>query len=303
MFKGAMTAIITPFDASNRLDEEGLRQNIRFQLDNGINGIVALGTTGESPTLTAKEKARIIEITADEVDERVPVIIGTGSYSTDATIENTLQAKSMGAHAALIVTPYYNKPPQEGLYQHYARIADAVDLPILIYNNPTRTGQSISTSTIKRLAEHPRIVGIKDSSGSILQMMDIYESVCLQREDFSLLSGDDPLTFACMAIGGHGTISVLSNLLPSPLVTMVQALQQGQYDEARAIHYKLQPLIKALFSETNPMPLKAAMEHLGMAAGSCRAPLCEIQAETKEQLIKTLDPALPLFTFGHPFCR
>lgn len=293
MFRGVMTAIATPFDQQYQVDEAGLRQNIRFQLAAGVNGIVPLGTTGESPTLTAKEKARIIEITLEEVNGRVPVVVGTGSYATQATIDNTLLAKSMGADGALIVTPYYNKPTQEGIFRHFDAVADAADLPIIIYNNQGRTAQNAVVSTIKRLAHHPRIVGVKDSSSSITQMMEIYETVCLERSDFSLLSGDDPLNLPCMLIGGHGVISVLTNLIPAPIVAMVEAIERGDYTLAREINYSMQPLFKALFIETNPTPLKAAMNFVGMAAGPCRLPLCELEAANHTVLINTLKAILP----------
>lgn len=297
MFQGVMTAIVTPFDEKGLLDEQGLRQNIHYQLSSGVDGLVPLGTTGEAPTLTAKEKIRVIEITLEEANGRVPVIVGTGSYSTQTTIESTLQAKNMGADGALIVTPYYNKPTQEGIYRHFIAVAEAADLPIIVYNHQGRTGQNTFVSTIQRLAAHPRIVGVKDSSGSIVQMMEVFEAVCMKRKDFSLLSGDDPLTLPCMAIGGHGIISVLCNLIPAPIIAMVKALRKGEYAYARDIHYRLQPLFRAAFIETNPIPLKAAMNYVGLPAGDCRLPLCEMLEENKATLIEALEAVLPQF---HP---
>lgn len=289
MFPGVMTALITPFDEQCRLDEEGLRQNVKFQIMNKINGLVPLGTTGEAPTLTAKEKTRVIEITLEEADGQLPVFVGTGSYATQATIENTLQAKQMGATGALIVTPYYNKPTQEGIYRHFMCIAEAVEMPIIVYNNQARTGQNAFVSTLQRLACNPYIVGVKDSSGSILQMMDVYESICMQNKDFCLLSGDDPFTYPCMSVGGHGVISVVSNLLPGPIVAMVNAYLEGNHAKAMEMHYKLLPLFKAAFIETNPIPIKAAMQYACMPAGGCRLPLCEISDKSKVILENSIE--------------
>jgi 4-hydroxy-tetrahydrodipicolinate synthase len=289
MFQGVFTAIVTPFNENGRLDETGLRKNIQFQLANGVDGLVPLGSTGEASTLTPNEKERVIDIVLNEVSGRVPVIVGTGSNSTQTTIESTLQAKKMGAAGALIVTPYYNKPTQEGIYKHFISTADSVDLPIVIYNNPARAAQHISLPTLKRLAAHQNIVSIKDSSGSLLQMMDIYESVCHNKKNFTLLCGDDPLTFSCMAAGGHGVISVASNLVPAAIVSLVAALKSGDYDFARGIHYELLPLFRALFIETNPIPLKAAMHYHEMPAGPCRLPLCEMEEHNKTTLIAALE--------------
>lgn len=292
MFEGIMTAIVTPFDQAGQLDEAGLRQNIRFQLDCGIQGIVPLGTTGESPTLTAKEKLRVIEITLEEVDGRIPVIVGTGSNSTQISIEQTLQAKKMGANAALLITPYYNNPTAEGIFRHFTAIADAAEFPLILYNNPGRTGQNLSISLLRRLAIHPHIAGIKDSSGSLMHMMDIYESICLPRKDFALLCGDDPLLLPCLSIGGHGLISVASNLIPSPMLALFKALKSKNDEEALTLHYALLPLLKAFFIETNPIPIKNVMAYMGMAAGACRLPLCEMKEENKRQLAEVLKAVL-----------
>lgn len=280
--EGVYTAVITPFTESDQLDEEGLRRNIRFQLKAGIDGIVALGTTGEAPTLNYLEKLRIIEICREETAGVVPLIVGTGSYSTQQTIQDTLRAKELGADAALVVGPYYNKPTQEGLFQHFTTVAEKTDFPLIVYNIEGRTGQNIQTSTLKRIIEDPRIISVKEASGSISQIMDVIQMTA--STPVTCLSGDDLLTFPVMALGGHGVISVLTNLFPEPVVALVKAVQQGDFENARKLHFELLPLVRAMFIETNPMPVKAAMKLAGLPAGHCRLPLCELQPASQKHI-------------------
>ena len=286
---GIYTAIITPFDKQGQVDEIGLRHNIRFQLEGGVNGITSLGTTGEAPTLSSAEKEKVILISKEETKERVPLMVGTGSYSTAQTIESTSQAKNLGADSVLIVTPYYNKPTQEGLYQHFKAIAKAVDIPIMIYNIQSRTGQNLQTETLKKLADIPTIIGVKEGSGSLVQMGEVIEYIGKQRPDFSVMSADDALTLPLMAIGGNGIISVVSNLIPKEITSLVKAAQEGNYKLAKEIHYQLMPLIRIAFIETNPIPIKAAMNLWGMPAGPCRLPLCELSENNEIKLKQTVE--------------
>lgn len=282
--KGLHTALITPFTSNDQLDEDGLRQNIKFQLRAGIDGLVLLGTTGETPTLTSNEKERILKIVSEENHLKVPITVGTGSYSTVQTIENCLLAEDLGADFAMIVTPYYNKPTQEGIYQHFKKIAEATTLPIIVYNISGRTGQNIQTDTLRRLADLPLIVGVKEASGSITQMTDVISMIMNDRKDFSVLSGDDVLTLPLIALGGHGVISVVSNLIPSKVKSLVDAALSGNFEMARKLHYELLPLFKGAFIETNPIPIKKAMDLQGMAAGKCRLPLCDLTKENESRL-------------------
>lgn len=282
--RGLYTVLITPFDHHGHLDEEGLRQNIRFQLEHKIDGIVALGTTGECPTLSADEQIRVIKIAHEEIKGRIPLMIGTGSYSTEETLRRTRLAEEMGADSALIVTPYYNKPTQEGLYQHFKTVAQGVSIPICVYNVQGRTGQNIQTETLKRLADIPNIISVKEASGNISQICDVIELVAHYRPGFTVMSGDDALTLPLMALGGHGILSVVSNLVPQQMVELVKALNESDYELAREWHYRLLPFFKAAFIETNPMPIKAAMRLAGMPAGRCRLPLCDLQPENEKKL-------------------
>lgn len=284
IFKGAYTAIVTPFDAAGDLDEAGLRENIHFQIEKGVDGIVVLGTTGESPTLSEQERAQVIRIALQESNGKIRVVVGTGTYGTAQTIKYTRQAQEMGADGALIVTPYYNKPTQEGMYRHFKAISEAVALPIILYNIQGRTGQNLQTETLRKLVDLPNIVGMKESSGSIGQIGDVIEMVTPLRPDFSVLSGDDGWTFSIMALGGHGVISVAANLIPKEIKALVEAIEKGDVETARAMHYQLMPLFRGIFIETNPMPIKEAMRMCGMAAGNCRLPLCELLPENSVKL-------------------
>jgi len=297
---GVYTAIVTPFTQEGHIDHEGLRRNLRFQVEQGVDGVVVLGTTGESPTLSPDEKKQVIQIAVEEVKGQISLLVGTGSYSTQQTLLQTQQAEAEGADAALIVTPYYNKPTQEGIYQHFQAICRATRLPICVYNIQGRTGQNIQTDTLKRIAEFETIIGVKEASGNITQMGDVIETIVAAYPHFSVLSGDDALTLPLMALGGHGVISVVSNLVPHAVCALVKAAQAGRFTEARKWHYQLLPLFKSAFIETNPIPIKAAMEWCGMAAGPCRLPLCDLSstsAQFLQQVVQTL-PRAWLGTYG-----
>lgn len=281
MFKGAIVAIVTPFK-NNTVDEEKLRELIEFQIDNGISGIVPCGTTGESPTLDNEEHIRVIEICVETANKRVPIIAGTGSNSTAEAITLTRHAAETGADGALIVTPYYNKPTQKGLYRHFKAIADNCDLPIILYNIEGRTARNIETETVARLAKDcPNIIGVKEASGSLEQAQAV-RNAC--GKDFIILSGDDALTLPMMELGGVGVISVVANIVPSDVAEMVNAFYSGDQKKAREIDAKLAPLVKSMFIETNPIPVKTAMGLLEMCSAELRLPLCEMDDENIEKL-------------------
>ena len=283
MFKGCFTAIVTPF-RKGEIDEENFRGLIQFQLEKGVDGIVPCGTTGESPTLSYEEHKRIIQITLEEVKGKVPVIAGTGSNSTREAEELTLYAKEAGADAALVITPYYNKPTQKGMEIHYKKLAE-IGLPIIIYNVPSRTGVNIHPSTVGKLSKVKNIIGIKEASGSMDQISSIIS--CVDPE-FEVFSGDDSLTLPILSLGGVGVISVLSNLLPGEVTQMVRAWLEGDYQKAKELHYKLYPLFKAMFIETNPIPVKTAMAKLNMIPKEWRPPLSEMEKENEERLEKAM---------------
>ncbi|MBN1472795.1 MAG: 4-hydroxy-tetrahydrodipicolinate synthase [Syntrophaceae bacterium] len=284
MFKGAITAIVTPF-RNGSIDEDRFRNLIEFQIENGINGIVPCGTTGESTTLSHEEHDRVIEITIDAVGKRVPVIAGTGSNSTSEALRLTQHAYEAGADGALIVCPYYNKPTQEGLYQHFKLIADNVPIPIIPYNIAGRTGVNMTTDTLARLAEIKNIVGVKEASGLIKQMSDV---IGLCGKNFDVLSGDDVFTLPLMAMGGKGVISVTSNVVPSDMSALTAAMERGDLNKARELHFKMEALMDALFIETNPIPVKAALAMMGMIEYDLRLPLCKMNEVNYEKLRKVM---------------
>jgi 4-hydroxy-tetrahydrodipicolinate synthase len=284
MFKGAIVAIVTPFK-NGQVDEKALRELIEFQIANGTDGIVPCGTTGESPTLTHEEHDRVIEITVDAVKKRVPVIAGTGSNSTAEALRLTKHAYEAGADGALIVCPYYNKPTQEGLYQHYKLIAESVPIPIVPYNIPGRTGINLSPEMVAKLAKIKNIVGIKEASGSIKQMSDV---INLCDDDFDVLSGDDLFTLPLMAMGGKGIISVISNVAPADMAALVDAFTAKNLEKAKALHHKMSPLIDALFIEVNPVPVKAALYLMGKIQYEFRLPLCKMSDANFEKLRKVM---------------
>ncbi len=265
--------MVTPF-REGAVDYERLAQNVEDQIAGGIDGLVPVGTTGESPTLTHEEHEQVIAKVVDCAAGRVPVIAGTGSNSTAEALRLTRHAKKVGADAALMVNPYYNKPSQEGLYRHFMAVADAVDLPIVLYNIPGRTNVTMSTETVARLAEHANVVAVKEATGD-LDMASATVARC-GSDTFTVVSGDDSLTLPIMSVGGQGVISVLSNLLPGRIKTMVAAAQAGDYATAREHHLALFPLVKAMFVETNPVPIKKAMAMVGKDTGELRLPLCDM---------------------------
>lgn len=286
MFKGVYTAIVTPFKDDNKIDEQSLRKLVDFQIDKGVQGIVPVGTTGESPTLDHEEHHRVIEIVIDQVSGRVPVIAGTGSNCTDEAIRLTEKAKKAGATASLQVAPYYNKPTQEGFYRHFTAVADSVDLPIIVYNIPGRSGKNIENSTMLELAKHKNIVAVKEASGNITQIMDL---ISKKPADFTLLSGDDNLVFPILALGGKGVVSVASNLVPDRMAEFVGSALEGNWAKARELHYELLPLFRAIFIETNPIPIKAALAMKGMIRENYRLPMCRMSDEHKKTLKSVLE--------------
>src|SRR5882757_456486 len=289
MFSGAMTAMVTPF-RNGKVDEPRLREQVENQIAQGIDGLVPVGTTGESPTLDFAEHERVISLTVEYARKRVPVIGGTGGNATTEAMELHRHAKAAGCDACLSVNPYYNKPTQEGLYRHFMTLADKVDLPIVLYNIPGRTGVTMSAQTVAKLSQHANIVAIKEATGS-LDMTSEIASLC----HLPILSGDDSLTLPIMSLGGRGVISVISNLLPGKVKQMVRHAQDGNYAEARAIHYQLFPLIKAIFVDGNPVGIKHAMKVAGMDSGELRLPLWEASEATKKQIELFMAPA------GAPF--
>jgi 4-hydroxy-tetrahydrodipicolinate synthase len=285
MFEGVFTALITPFAKDGKLDEQALRKLVEFQIDQGIDGLVPVGTTGESPTLSPEETERVIRIVVEQTGGRVPVIAGTGSNCTDKAIHMTEKAKQIGATASLQVAPYYNKPTGEGFFRHFSAIADAVDLPMVVYNIPGRAGKNIENPVMLKLAQHKNIVAVKEASGNISQMMDL---IAKKPKDFNVLSGDDNLTYPLMALGGKGVISVASNAVPDRMKDLTHTALKGDWDRARKLHYELLPLFKAIFLETNPIPIKATMAMKGYVEEVYRLPMCPMSAENKKALTEVL---------------
>jgi 4-hydroxy-tetrahydrodipicolinate synthase len=284
MFRGAIVAIVTPFK-NDQVDERALRELIEFQISNGTDGIVPCGTTGESATLTHQEHDRVIEITIDAVKKRVPVIAGTGSNNTTEALRLTKHACDAGADGALIVCPYYNRPTQEGLYQHFKTIAESVPIPIIPYNIPSRTGVNLMPEMVAKLAKIKNIVGIKEASGSITQMSDI---INLCDDDFAVLSGDDIFTLPLMAMGGAGVISTVSNVAPADMAGLVDAFAAGDMARAKSLHRKMSALIETLFIEVNPIPVKAALALMGKIEYEYRLPLCKMAEANFEKLKKIM---------------
>jgi len=285
IFKGSIVALVTPFK-NNKVDETTLRKLVKFHIDNGTSGIVPCGTTGESPTLDYDEHDRVIEICIEAANGKIPIIAGTGSNSTAEAITITKHAAKAGADASLQVSPYYNKPTQKGLYEHFKAIAESVDIPIILYNIASRTGVNILPETMAKLARDCKnIVGVKESSGDLDQMARI-KALC--PSDFQLISGDDSLTLPIMAIGGIGIISVVANIAPKDVANMVDEFLKGNMKEAQRLHYKLLPLIKAIFIETSPIPVKTAMGLIGLCDPQLRLPLCSMSEDNLAKLKKVL---------------
>jgi 4-hydroxy-tetrahydrodipicolinate synthase len=282
--QGTGTAIVTPFRESGEVDEDGLRALVTFQEENGVDFIVPVGTTGESATLSHTEHLKVIKIVVDQA-KRAKVVAGAGSNSTSEAIHLSKGAMDLGVSAILSISPYYNKPTQKGLIKHYEAITKAVDASFIVYNVPGRTGSNINPSTVLKLAENPNIIGIKEASGNMSQIMAILEKA---PKGFSVVSGDDALTFPIMALGGKGVISVASNVAPSMVSSMVRNALEGKWEDARKQHFKLLPLFTNLFLETNPIPVKTALRMMGKPAGVFRLPLCEMEPSNQEVLRKTL---------------
>jgi 4-hydroxy-tetrahydrodipicolinate synthase len=284
-FQGSLVAMVTPFH-DGRVDEGKLRELVEFHVSHGTDGLVPCGTTGEDPTLSHEEHERVIEIVIEQARGRIPVIAGTGSNSTAATIDKTRHAARAGAAGALVVTPYYNKPTQQGLYEHYRAIAEATpDLPIIIYNIQGRTAVNMETETLARLAQIPNIVGVKEASGSLDQMTAV---ILACGPEFTVLSGDDNLTLPLMAVGGRGVISVVGNFLAREVADVTHAALEGDWKRARDLHLKLYPVCKAMFIETNPIPVKEAMAMLGMIRAEWRLPMCPMSPANREKLRQAL---------------
>lgn len=288
MFRGVFTAIITPFKSSGEVDEDALKKLIDFQIENKIDGIVPCGTTGESPTLSHEEHDRVIELTVKHVNGRVPVIAGTGSNSTDEAIRLTKNAKESGVDGVLLVNPYYNKPTQKGLYLHFKAIADAVDIPCVVYNIKGRTAINVETPTLVELMNDCKnIIAVKEASGDLEQMKDV---IANRKNDFSVLSGDDNMTLKLIEAGGDGVISVASNIVPDKMVEMVHAALDDNMEKARELEKELEDLFRVEFIETNPIPIKTALAMQGKCEEVFRLPMCELEKpEHREELKKVLE--------------
>ena len=284
MFKGSMIPIVTPFK-EGKIDEGGLKGLIEFHIAGGSDAIIPCGTTGESATLTHKEHEQLIELSLESVNGRLPVIAGTGSNSTDEAVKLTSFAKKAGVNGALLITPYYNRPTQEGLYQHYRAIALETDLPLILYNVPSRTGTNMLPETVARLSELPSIVGIKEASGSLRQICDI---IHLCGDQFGVFSGDDFTNYAILTAGGRGVISVTANIVPKKIAAMWDAFEAGDYVASRDIHYQLIKLHNAMFFETNPIPVKAALALMGKIKPDMRLPLTTMTPGALEKLKKVM---------------
>jgi 4-hydroxy-tetrahydrodipicolinate synthase len=285
MFSGTFTALVTPF-RNGEVDVEALEGMVEFQIQHGVSGLVPCGTTGETPAMSEAEDRVVVETVVRVANGRVPIVAGTGSNSTDMAIKYTKMAQEVGADGSLQVAPYYNKPTQEGLFRHFAAIAESTDLPLVLYNIPGRTGVTISAETMARLAEIPNVVGVKDSTLSMNMVADV---ISLCGEDFAVLSGDDPMTLPLVALGGRGVISVASNVAPGAVSDMVRALLEGDWERGRELHYEFLPLFRALFVETNPIPVKTAASLLGLCSDEMRLPLVPMEGENLRVLQETLD--------------
>ncbi|MCD6342603.1 MAG: 4-hydroxy-tetrahydrodipicolinate synthase [Spirochaetaceae bacterium] len=285
MISGVMTALVTPFKANGELDLEALDKLVDFQIEHGVDALVPMGTTGESPTVSHDENMEVVERVIRRVDGKIPVIAGTGSNSTDEAIRMTKIARGLGAFASLQVAPYYNKPTQEGLYRHFTTIADAVDLPMVIYNIKGRSGVNIETPTLMRVAAHPNAIAVKEASGDLGQMMDVINS---RPKDFAVFSGDDNMAVPLTLMGGSGVISVASNIIPRYIGEMIEAARKGNVEKARTMHFELLPLFKGMFLETNPLPVKACLAQMGLVEPVWRLPLCPPSEETEAKLREML---------------
>ncbi|KZX13561.1 4-hydroxy-tetrahydrodipicolinate synthase [Methanobrevibacter oralis] len=289
-FEGTYVAMVTPFTSDKQIDEEGFRSNINFLIDNGVNGLLAAGTTGESATLTHDEHHKIIEILVDEVDGRVETLAGAGSNSTDEAVSLIKFSGDVGADAALVITPYYNKPQQHALIEHYRTLSEYSEIPIIAYNVPSRTGVNMDVETIVEIAKIDNMEAIKEASGSVSKVSEIYGSLLNEglEEDFNILSGEDGLTLPLMSLGATGVISASANVDPKRMVLMVDSMLNDNYTRAQELHYEMMDLIKALFIETNPVPAKTAMNLMNLPSGPLRRPLIDMKENNLEVLKKAL---------------
>ncbi len=282
MFKGSYVALITPFE-NGKVNEEAFRKLIEFHIENGTDGLVPCGCTGEAATLSMEEQKALMDIAVETCNKRIPVVAGTGSNNTEEAVELTSYAKKAGCDGALVITPYYNKPTPEGQYRHYAEIAKKSDIPIMLYNVPSRTGISMLPSTVARLAKVDNIVAIKEAAGSVQQVMDIL-SLC----DIIVMSGDDSMVLPFMSVGAKGVVSVVANIIPRKVHDLVKNFLDGNIEDSRKIHYEILPLCKAMFMETNPLPVKTSASMMGLVKEEWRLPLCEMQSDNKAKLEKVL---------------
>jgi 4-hydroxy-tetrahydrodipicolinate synthase len=284
-FTGVGTALVTPFTTTAILDEDGVRRLARRQIDEGTHFLVPCGTTGESPTLSGDERTRIVEICVEEAAGKVPVLAGAGGYDTREVIHAAREMERAGASGLLSVTPYYNKPTPDGLFQHYKAIAESTSLPIVVYNVPGRTGCNVDPATLVKLASIPNIIGVKEASGNIQQMCEVCRAV---PPDFIVLSGDDAVTLPLMAVGGRGVISVVSNEVPREMSRMVEAAERGDFEAARKIHTALLPLMLVNFVESNPVPVKTAMAAMGLLEEAYRLPMVPPRPESRARILTVL---------------
>jgi 4-hydroxy-tetrahydrodipicolinate synthase len=283
---GCGTALVTPFTRDGALDEAGVRRLARRQIDAGIHFLVPCGTTGESPTLSEAERVRVVELVADEAAGKVPILAGAGGYDTKEVVQAARRMQQAGATGILSVTPYYNKPTPEGLFQHYRTIGEAISLPIIVYNVPGRTGCNVDVPTLVRLSALPNIAGVKEASGNMTQICEVCRAV---PEDFIVLSGDDALTLPVMAAGGHGIISVASNEVPKEMARMVELAERNDFAAARRIHLDLLPLMMVNFVESNPIPVKSAMAALGLLEEVYRLPMVPPRPASREKIVAVLE--------------
>jgi len=295
LWTGCGTALVTPFTRDGSVDDAGVRRLAKRQIDAGIHFLVPVGTTGESPTLSDEERFRVVELVVQEAAGRVPVLAGAGGYDTREVIRSGQQMKRLGAAGILSVTPYYNKPTQEGLFQHYSAIAGEVGLPVIVYNVPGRTGVNVDVATLARLSQVANVAGVKEASGNVSQMCEICRAV---PEDFLVLSGDDALTLPLMAIGGHGIISVIGNEAPGEMSRMVERAEAGDFAAARQIHRQLMPLMSANFVESNPIPVKAAMAEMGLLEEVYRLPMVPPSEASRRRIHDALTASRVLETAG-----
>lgn len=283
--RGSIVAMITPFREDGKIDRDGVEKLINYHIENGTDAILLVGTTGESATLTHDEHKELIKMGVEISAGRIPIVAGTGSNSTAEAIELTKFAEKIGADAALLITPYYNKPTQKGMYLHFKKIAGSADIPIILYNVPSRTGINLLPDTVARLSEIPNIVAVKEASGNLGQMVQIISKA---KNDFNLMSGDDQLLLPILSIGGTGVISVVANIIPKDMSRMIKEWEAGNIDKAREMYYKMYPLAQAMFYETNPIPVKTAARLLGLPTGELRLPLASMDDINLEKLKKAM---------------